>query len=256
MNHLFELTNVGMRYGRTDVLQSITLSFAAGEFAAIAGPNGAGKSTLLSIIAGLKTPSSGACSFLGQATRKWNRRAFARRVAVVLQIDHSGFPFTVEDIVYMGRMPYRSGLYESQEDREATEQAMGATETTAFRHREFRTLSNGERQRVLLASALAQTPEVLLLDEPSAHLDLHHQVALYKLLRSLSRQGLLVIAVTHDLNVAGAQADRLILLQNGRMRAHGKPAEVMEPQIISDVFRVQVEIYRTSSGRRWMSYGE
>jgi ABC-type cobalamin/Fe3+-siderophores transport system ATPase subunit len=256
MSRLFELTNVGMRYGTADVLQSINLSFGAGEFAAIAGPNGAGKSTLLSVIAGLRTPSSGVCSFLGQATRKWNRRAFAQRVAVVLQTDHSGFPFTVEDIVYMGRMPYRSGLYESQEDREAAEKAMEETETTPFRHREFRTLSNGEKQRVLLASALAQTPEVLLLDEPSAHLDLHHQVSLYKLLWHLSRQGLLVIAVTHDLNVAGAQADRLILLQNGRMRAHGRPEVVMEPQIISDVFRVQVEIHHTSSGQRWMSYGE
>jgi iron complex transport system ATP-binding protein len=256
MNQLFELVNVGMRYGGTEVLQSINLSFGAGEFAAIAGPNGAGKSTLLSIIAGLRTPSSGACYFLGQATWKWNRRAFAGRVAIVLQTDHLGFPFTVEDIVSMGRMPYRSGLYESQEDREAIAKAMEATETTSFGRREFRSLSNGEKQRVLLASALAQTPEVLLLDEPSAHLDLHHQVALYKLLRRLSRQGLLVIAVTHDLNVAGAQADRLILLQNGRMRAHGKPAEVMEPQIISDVFRVQVEIHRTSSGQRWMSYGE
>jgi ABC-type cobalamin/Fe3+-siderophores transport system ATPase subunit len=256
MNQLFELTNIGMRYGSTEILQSINLSFGRGEFVAIAGPNGAGKSTLLSIIAGLSMPSSGTCFFLGQATQKWNRRTFARRVAVVLQTGHSAFPFTAEDIVYMGRMPHHSGLYRSSEDRQATEKAMEATETIPFRHREFRTLSDGEKQRVLLASALAQTPEVLLLDEPSAHLDLHHQVALYKLLRDLSRQGLLVIAVTHDLNVAGVQADRLILLQNGRMRAHGKPAEVIMPQIISSVFQVHVEIHHTSSEQPWMSYGE
>lgn len=256
MNQLFELTDVGLRYGKAEILQSVNLSFGRGEFVAIAGPNGAGKSTLLSIIAGLIAPSSGACLFLGQAAHQWNRRAFAKRVAVVLQTDHSVFPFTAEDIVYMGRMPYRSGLYESSEDRQAAEKAMAWTETASFRQREFRTLSDGEKQRVLLASALAQTPEALLLDEPSAHLDLHHQVALYRLLRDLSRQGLLVIAVTHDLNVAGAQTDRIVLLQNGRMRAGGKPAEVIKPSIMTDVFGVQVEIHHTSSGQLWMSYGE
>lgn len=255
MNELFSLKNVGVRYGTADVLQSIDLSFATGEFVAIAGPNGAGKSTLLSIIAGLAAPSSGICSFLGTAVHQWRRRDFARRVAVVLPSESAAFPFTAEDVVYMGRMPHRSPLSESLQDRDAVEQAMKTTETAVFRHREFRTLSAGEKQRVLLASALAQSPEVLLLDEPSAHLDLHHQVALYRLLYQLSAKGLLVIAVTHDLNLAGMWADRLILLQEGRMRADGKPAEVMKPQLIGKVFQVQVEIHRTSSGQPWMSYG-
>ncbi len=256
MNGLFELKNVGMRYREADVLRSINLSLAEKEFIAIAGPNGAGKSTLLFILAGLLTPSSGACCFLGQAAHQWNRRVFAQRVAMVLQTEDVAFPFTVEDVVYMGRTPHRSGLYESSKDHKAVESALAITETGAFRHREFRTLSSGEKQRVLLASALAQSPEVLLLDEPSAHLDLHYQTALYRLLHDLSVEGLLVVAVTHDLNIANMWASRLILLQDGRLRADGKPAEVMSPEIISDVFKVQAEIHRTSSGRRWMSYGE
>ena len=256
MNRLFELNNVGKRYGATDVLQSIHLSLAAGEFVAIAGPNGAGKSTLLSIIGGLMAPSSGTCCFLGQAAHQWSRRGFARRVAVVLQTEEVAFPFTVEDVVYMGRMPHRSGLYESSEDHEAVERALATTETEVFRSREFRTLSGGEKQRVLLASALAQSPEVLLLDEPSAHLDLHHQATLYRLLRSLSVGGLLVVAVTHDLNIASMWADRLILLQDGTVRADDIPTEVMSPKIISDVFQVHVEVHRTSSGQPWMSYGQ
>lgn len=256
MNQVFELKQIGMHYGRTVVLQSVNLSFAKGEFVAIAGPNGAGKSTLVSIIGGLTTPSVGSCCFLGQAAHQWNRRAFAQRVAMVLQTEEAAFPFTVEDVVYMGRMPHRSGWYESLADHNAVEKALERTETGTFRQREFRTLSGGEKQRVLLASALAQSPEVLILDEPSAHLDLRHQTALYRLLRDLSIQGLLVIAVTHDLNLAGMWADRLILLQDGTVRADGKPSEVMSPQTISDVFQVHAEVHRTSSGRLWMSYGE
>ena len=238
------------------MLQSVNLSFLRGELAAIAGPNGAGKSTLMSIMGGLVAPSFGSCSFLGQAAHRWNRRAFAQRVAMVLQTEDVAFPFTAEDILYMGRLPHGSGLYESPADHDSVERALEVTETGAFRQREFRTLSGGEKQRVLLASALAQSPEVLLLDEPSAHLDLHHQAALYRLLRRLSAQGLLVIAITHDLNIASMWADRLIFLQDGTVRADGKPAEVMSPQTVSDVFQVQAEVHRTSSGRLWMSYGE
>ena len=175
---------------------------------------------------------------------------------MVLQTEEVAFPFTVEDIVDMGRMPHRSGWHDTAENRQAVEKALAVTEVGPFRHREFRTLSSGEKQRVLLASALAQSPEVLLLDEPSAHLDLHHQTALYRLLRHLSAEGLLVIAVTHDLNIAGMWADRLILMQEGTVCADGKPAEVMTPQTVSNVFRVKAEVHRTSAGRLWMSYGE
>lgn len=252
---LFNLKDVGVRYGATEVLASVDLTFSSGEFVAIGGPNGAGKSTLLSILAGLKAPSSGECLFLEHQTHGWHRREFARRVAVVLQENNAAFPFTAEDIVYMGRMPHRSGLYETAEDHAAVDRALTETEMNAFRHREFRTLSGGEKQRILIASALAQSPEVLLLDEPSAHLDIYHQVHLYSLLRRLSGSGLLVIAVTHDLNVATAQADRVLLLHRGRVRADGEPQQVIRADVMEQVFSVPVELHHTASGKPWITYG-
>jgi iron complex transport system ATP-binding protein len=252
---LFELENVGKRYGSADVLRSVRLNLCAREFVAIGGPNGAGKTSLLSVLAGLTTPSIGSCRFVGRETKKWNRRDFARRVAVVLQESGANFPFTAEDVVYMGRMPHRSGLYETTEDRDAVEAALEQTETVAFRHREFRTLSGGEKQRVLLASALAQSPEVLLLDEPSAHLDIYHQVQLYRLLQQLSQRGLLVVAVTHDLNVALGKADRLLLMHHGQIRADGEPAEIMRADLMEEIYSVPIQVHHHASGKPWITYG-
>jgi len=252
---LYELEHVGMRYGTAHVLRSVSLSLNAGEFVAIAGPNGAGKSTLVSILAGLRTPSTGYCRFMGRETKSWNRRDFARRVAIILQENGANFPFTAEDVVYMGRMPHGSGLYETDEDRAAVRSALEQTGTAEFRHREFRTLSGGEKQRVLLASALAQSPEVLLLDEPSAHLDIYHQVQLYRLLHDLTRRGLLVLAVTHDLNVALGKADRLLLMHHGEIRADGDPSEIVQPDLMQDVYAVPVDVHRSASGKPWITYG-
>jgi iron complex transport system ATP-binding protein len=252
---LFELEGVGMRYGTADVLRSVSLSFGRGEFVTIAGPNGAGKSTLISILAGLRTPSAGRCRFMGREMKNWNRREFARRVAVVLQESGANFPFTAEDVVYMGRMPHRSGLYETNEDRVAVQNALEQTGIVEFREREFRTLSGGEKQRVLVASALAQSPEALLLDEPSAHLDIYHQVQLYRLLHDLTRRGLLVVAVTHDLNIALAKADRLLLMQHGAIRADGTPAEIVQPDLMRDIYSVPIEVHHIASGKPWITYG-
>ncbi len=251
----FELQNVGVRYGSFDALRSVSLALKAGEFVAVAGPNGAGKSTLLSVLAGLIAPSTGSALFMRRTISTWNRRDFARRVAVVLQESGANFPFTAEDVVYMGRMPHRSGLYETEADRAAVEGALEQTETAEFRSREFRTLSGGEKQRVLLASALAQSPEVLLLDEPSAHLDIYHQVQLYRLLQELSRRGLLVVAVTHDLNVALGKADRLLLVHHGQIRADGEPAETVRSELMEEVYSVPVEVHRDASGKPWITYG-
>ncbi len=256
MKALFTLRDAGMRYGEADVMRGVNLNLHAGEFVAIAGPNGAGKSTLLSVLAGLARPSSGNCLFLDGEVHQWSRREFARRVAVVMQTEPAAFPFTTEDVVYMGRMPHSTGISETAADHTAVARAMDATATTAFRARQFRTLSGGERQRVLIASALAQSPEVLLLDEPATHLDLQHQVALYKLLRGLSREGLLVVAVTHDLNLGAAYADRLIMMSNGEVRADGPPMTVVRPELIGDVFKVRIELLQTASGHPWMVYGE
>lgn len=256
MKCLFELRNAGVRYGTTEVLQSASLQLQQGEFVAIAGPNGAGKSTLLSLIAGLAVPSYGECLFLGRAASQWKRREFAQRVAVMTQTEPATFPFTAEEIICMGRMPHSTSLYESAVDHAAVARAVADTETESFRTREFRTLSSGEKQRVLLASALAQEPEVLLLDEPSTHLDLQHQLSLHKLLKELSHKGLLVVAVTHDLNLAAAYAQRIVLLHEGRIRADGAPAHVFGPGLIHDVFQVHVEVHHRASGQPWLVYGE
>jgi iron complex transport system ATP-binding protein len=256
MARLFELREAGMRYGKVDVLRSVTLNFHAGEFVAIAGPNGAGKSTLLWLLAGLSTPTFGACLFDGNPAHQWNRREFARRVAVVTQAGPSAFPFTAEEVVYMGRMPHRKGMYETVEDNAAVDKALAATESEAFRARHFGTLSGGERQRILLASALAQEPQVLLLDEPSTHLDLHHQISLHKLLLDLSRSGLLVITVTHDLNLAAGYAHRVVLLDRGSVHGDGPPVDVLTPRTIEDVFQVRAELHHRASGQPWLVYGE
>jgi iron complex transport system ATP-binding protein len=253
---MFDLEGVSMRYGSAEVLRSLAMKLDTGEFVAVVGPNGAGKSTLLAILAGLLRPSAGICAFLGTEAHRWNRRDFARRVAVVQQVEPAMFPFTVAEVVAMGRMPHRAGMYESPEDNAAVAKALEVTNTANLRDRDFRTLSGGERQRVLLASALAQAPDVLLLDEPSTHLDLRHQIAVHRLLTELSRKGLLVVSVTHDLNLAASHASRVLLLDNGVLRANGPPASVLRADLVRDVFQAPVELHRRASGQPWLLYGE
>jgi iron complex transport system ATP-binding protein len=149
----------------------------------------------------------------------------------------------------MGRTPYGGGWFESPEDQEAVDQAMETTDTTAFRARDFRTLSGGERQRVILASALAQRPDALLLDEPTTFLDLKHQLSMYRLLAGLARQGMLVVSVTHDLNLALQFSDRILVIDQGRVAGDGTPAEVLTPELVERVFGVRAEIQG-----RWLHY--
>jgi iron complex transport system ATP-binding protein len=256
LNPLFTLDQASVRYGSAEVLKPLSLEMRAGEFIAIAGPNGAGKSTLLSLLAGLTAPTSGTCCLLGRKAHQWKRRDFARRVAVVQQADRPEFPFSAGEVVYMGRMPHQKGMYESAEDHAAVDHALQATGMSAFRDRDVATLSGGERQRILLAAALAQEPEVLLLDEPATHLDLQHQVELQRLLAQLSGKGLLIVCVTHDLNLAAAYASRIILLQEGRLRADGAPAQVLRSPLLEEVFQVQVELHHRTSGQPWLLYGD
>ena len=252
----FDIQDARVRYGQAEVLCGATLRLVAGEFVAIAGPNGAGKSTLLNVIAGLLPPSSGECLYFGRAAGRWPRRDFARRVAVVQQTEAGAFPFLVSEIVQMGRMPHSSGFYETVEDEAAVARAIEMAGIEHFLARDFRNLSSGERQRVLLASALAQEPEVLLLDEPANHLDLQHQLSLHRLLQTLSTNGLLVVAVTHDLNLAAAYASRMILMKEGRIMTAGAPAEVMHPNLIHAVFDVQAEVHHRATGQPWLLYAE
>ncbi len=198
----YRLERVGMRYDGAAVLQEVCLEFARPELVTLIGPNGAGKSTLLNIMAGLRRGFEGRCLLDGRPVLDWRRREFARRVAFVPQTLRFDFPFTAEQVVLMGRTPYAGGFFDSDEDWQAAREAMQATDTLGLAGRDFRSLSGGERQRVMLAAALAQQPRALLLDEPAAFLDLHHQLMVYALLREQARAGLLVVAVTHDVNLA------------------------------------------------------
>ncbi len=253
---LFSLREVGMRYNGSEVLAGASLDFPEAQFVAVLGPNGAGKSTLLGIMAGLRAGYSGSCEYAGKEVSRWARRGFAREVCFLPQSLKMEFPFTAEQVVLMGRTPHCDGLFESPDDWSAVERAMATTDTLAFRGRDFRSLSGGERQRVVLASAVAQQPRTLLLDEPTTFLDLKHQVAIYRLLRDLSQQGLLVVAVTHDLNLAASFADRLVVLHSGRIAADAAPCEVLAPEVIQRVFGVRSEVRRGPGGKPWILYGE
>jgi iron complex transport system ATP-binding protein len=236
-------------------LSGVSFELNAGEFTAVVGPNGAGKSTLLSILAGLRRNYTGECLYLDAEVKNWQRRKMARAVSFVPQTLEVQFPFTAEQVVLMGRTPHCDGLFESERDLAAVERAMERTDTLAFRSREFRTLSGGERQRVVLASALAQEPSVLLLDEPTVFLDLKHQFALYRLLATLARDGLLVVAATHDLNLAAGYCDRVLVLHRGRIAAAGPPREALDPSTIRDVFDVAATL-DNSGPRMRLHYAE
>ena len=234
----FAARHLSFAYG----LREATFQLPRSGMVAIAGPNGAGKSTLLGIMAGLRQPYLGSCLYAGTEVRRWRRRDFARRVAFLPQTFRLEFPFTAEQVVFMGRTPYAGGWFESPQDHETVARAMQTTDTTEFRTRDFRTLSGGERQRVILASALAQEPETLLLDEPTTFLDLHHQFSIYELLLGLRSRGMLIVAVTHDLNLAATLCRRLVLLKDGQVLAAGPAGEVLTPNTIRQLYQVDAEV--------------
>lgn len=251
----FRLAQVGMQYGAATVLREVSAEFSRPEFVAVLGPNGAGKSTLLGILAGLKVGNEGQCEYRGRGVQHWPRRDFAREVSFLPQNVQISFPFSAEEIVLMGRTPHGRGWQESPEDREAAKRAMELTDASQYRCRDFVSLSGGERQRVILAAALAQTPQVLLLDEPSAFLDLSHQVALYRLLGRLPREeNMLVIAATHDLNLAAAHADRVLILKEGKLVADGAPADVLTQACLREVFGVDAVVQQSRSARPVILY--
>jgi iron complex transport system ATP-binding protein len=255
LTQAFKLVDVGMRYDAKEVLRNVSVMFDAGEFIAIAGPNGAGKSTLLSAMSGLRPTYTGTCLYRGKEVRAWDRRAFAREVSIVPQSIRIDFPFTAEQVVLMGRAPFANSLFESEEDKYHVRRVMELTKTTDLRDRDFRTLSGGEKQQIVVASALAQMPAALLLDEPAAFLDVEHQISLYRLLRTLSESGVLVLAITHDLNLAATYAGRVVLLQQGELVADGTAASVLSAQTLKDVFHVEAQVLKGPAGRPWIQYG-
>lgn len=242
--HIISAQDINFRYGETPVINNISFSVEKSEIAAIIGPNGSGKTTLLKLINGSLLPDSGAMRVGEKDTSRYTRKAIAQKVAIVPQETSAVFPFFVEEIVLMGRFSHLGNYrFENKEDYRIVQDAMEKTDTLDFARRRFNELSAGERQRVLIARALAQEPEVLLLDESTAFLDLKHQLRFLTLLKQLNRDdGLTIVFVTHDINLAAQQADKIILLYSGKIYAIGNPAEVISARNMKEVYEVDVLI--------------
>lgn len=228
------------------VLRRVSLEVARGEFLTLVGPNGSGKSTLLRLLDRILLPQEGAIHLLGRALGGIPRAELARRIAFVPQDAGMLFPFTVQEVVLMGRSPHSRGrLFESPEDRRIAEDVMLRMDIAHLAGHAVTALSGGERQRTFIARALAQQPDILLLDEPSAHLDIAHQMEVFGVLRGLRRDtGLTVVSVSHDLNLAAAYSDRVAMLLCGAITAAGTPAEVLTEERIREVFRTAVLVDR------------
>jgi iron complex transport system ATP-binding protein len=244
---IFRAAGLAFRYaGATaDAIAGIDLAVRAGELVALLGPNGSGKSTLLRLLLGALRPDAGTVEFEGRAIGAWPRDELARRIGVVAQAEEIAFPITVRELVAMGRYahlgPWRR---EGAADHAAISDAMLRCEVAALASRSVLELSGGERQRVRLARALAQQPRVLMLDEPTASLDIAHEMALFEMLAALSADGTTVIVVTHNINLAARYAHRLVLLDGGRVVADGSADAVLTRDRLEQVYHWPLHIRR------------
>lgn len=237
-----EAAGLRVRLGGRPVLDSIDLTAYAGEVLALVGPNGAGKSTLLAALAADLPAGSGTVRIDGRPVTAWSAPELALRRAVLPQSAALAFPFPVEEVVRMGRAPW-AGTDRACEDEAAVASAMAATEVTGFAGRPFSALSGGERARVALARVLAQRAPLLLLDEPTAALDLRHQELVLRICRERAAAGDAVVVVLHDLGLAAAYADRAAVLHEGRIAVAGPPAEVFSGELLGAVYRQPVEVF-------------
>ncbi len=249
---VLEAREVAHAVGPNRVLDGVTLALGAGELLALVGPNGAGKTTLLRIVAGVLAPLGGEVRVRGEPLAGLSRRALARELAVVPQDLVVPFPYRVRELVAMGRAP-RLGAFgrEGPADRAAVEAALRALALEALGARTYTTLSGGVKQRTALARALAQEADTLLLDEPTAHMDLGHRLHTFEWLRAwiaARRDRRAVLVVTHDLSLAAQHADRIALLDHGRLVALGPPREVLTPERLETVYAVEARVTDDGAG--------
>jgi len=246
---MLRATNVSFAYrdGAPRVIDDVSIAIERGDLVGLLGPNGSGKTTMLKLIGGMLRPTQGSVEFERRRLVDWPRREVARRIAYVPQETHAPFDFSVLEIVLMGRFPHLGPFaLEGPEDLAVAQRALEATATSEFSSRLFHTLSGGEKQRVVIASALAQAPELLLLDEPTASLDVGHQLEVQQLLTRLNSNGspnVTIVLSTHDLNFAASLCRRLILIRDGRVLASGPTEEVLTPAAVRALYDVEADVH-------------
>lgn len=242
---LIDTTDVTFSYAAEPVMKQVSVKVGQGDFIGVIGPNGSGKSTLLKLLGGMLPCDSGSVRFKGTDIGEYKRKTLARSIAWVPQEHAMVFPFRVQEIIMMGRHPHLSALtFEGEKDFEITGRAMELTDTTRLQDRRFNEISGGEKQRVMMAGALAQEPELMLLDEPTSSLDLKYQMEILNILNRLNREsGLTLVIAIHDLHLASKFCNRLVLLEEGRVVRDGPPQDVLQKEILESVYGVQVKLF-------------
>jgi iron complex transport system ATP-binding protein len=244
-----QLRNVALRLGEQTVLRDVSLELAPGEVVGLLGRNGAGKTSLLRLASGTWLPDAGDVLFEGRALSDFPRSLLAQKIAVVPQDLHVPFPFRVGEVVLMGRGPYQRWLgFESSHDIECAQRALERMEILHLADRRIPELSGGERQLVLIARALAQEPDCLLLDEPTAFLDLEHRIRVLEVVRELVASGASALLVSHDLSLAARCCERLLLLADGRVAAEGAPGEVLRADTLRRVLGFSASVIEGPDG--------
>lgn len=245
MVSIIHANQLGFHYGRRSIFNGLSFSVESGDMVALLGANGAGKTTLLNTIAGLLKADFGTMTIDGRNSADWQRRDLSRFVALVPQHLDVPFSFRVEEIVSQGRVPYlgRFGAM-SAHDRDIVERAMESVDVTDFRDRIYSELSGGERQRVKIAIGLAQQPRIMLLDEPTQHLDIGRQVEVINLLKRLNQSGITIFAAIHDLSIIRNNFSKAILLRNQNCIA-GSIEEIMQPGVLEEAFKVEAAAVRS-----------
>lgn len=242
-----ELHGVGARRGARQVLRDISLVVRPGRLLALVGPNGAGKSTLLSLVCGDLPLAGGEVLVEGRPLRQWSVADLSRVRAVLLQHNDVAFSFTAREVVEMGRNPW-AGRSDAAHDAQAVDEALRQADVVHLAQRPYSSLSGGERARVSLARVLAQDTPVVLLDEPTAALDLRHQEEVMTLARGLARRGRAVVVVLHDLSLAAAYADEVAVVADGTLRSVGPPEEVLTPHTVREVYGLDVHLLDSPDG--------
>ena len=242
---LFTLANISCAYGTTEVLHNLNISLEANKFYGLIGPNGSGKTTLLDLLLGNIKPVCGTLTFKDTALKAWHRRSLAKEIALVPQEFGLNFDFTVEELILMGRHPHIPRFANpSEHDLAIVREIMEQLGISNLKQRFVTQLSGGEKQRVIVARALAQDTNVLVLDEATSNLDIHHSIHIFQVVKNrVTTKGGSVIAAIHDLNFAAAFCDEIILLEQGKIAALGPPKAVLTPQYLKDVFGISCQSY-------------